>query len=592
VAAPEEVRLLEIAGSISTGADVDWDRLRQQASDPATSGVLRDLQALEKIAAFHRPPHSPDMPTAPDGGERHPGPLGSWGHFTLLETIGEGSFGAVYRARDTKLQTDVALKLIPLTDDRAVNSSRVLKEARLLARVRHVNVVRVYGADVIDGRVGIWMEYIEGRTLAALLRERGPLGPREAALVGVDLCQALAAVHRAKLLHGDVKAGNIMREEGGRTVLMDFGTGKDLRLQSVGLPLGMDLAGTPLYLAPEVFRGATRSIVTDIYSLGVLLYHLVTCAFPVDGSTRVEVEEAHGRGSRTRLRDSRPDLHADFVAAVERAMSADPAERFQSIGAFEASLAHFLGRPDAAGSQRLPLSRRWWIAAAAAIALAGAVATRYVTNTPSPQSGAPASAAVVPAALPPVTPAVPSTFQIDTGFYARRGGAETRLRAGDRVAPGDRLIARLRVSVPTYVYIVNEDDAGEAFLLFPLPGYAIKNPIAPLTPIRIPGIRDTDVSWEISSVGGREHFVIFASRERQETLEEILASLPLPAFGRPIVSAKLPPAAVSKLRGVGRLSAAAPGGLRLATTFTVPLGDREETAQGLWVRQLTVENPR
>ena len=587
---PDDVKLLEIAGSISKGAGVDWDRMRRQTGDAATSGVLRDLQALEQIAAFHRGTEPSDATTGEDAGRRVPRLLGSWRHFTVVETIGDGSFGAVYRARDTKLQTDVALKLIPLPADRTVNLSRVLKEARLLARVRHANIVTVYGADVADGHVGIWMEFIEGRTLAALLRERGPLGAREAALVGADLCQALAAVHAARLVHGDVKARNVMRESGGRTVLMDFGTGKDLRLQPVHPAPGMDLAGTPLYLAPEVFTGERRSKLTDIYGLGVLLYHLVTNAYPVDGRTQAEVEGAHQRGARTRLRDARPDLPADFVAAVEQAIASDPAERFQSAGAFEAALAQFLGRP--AAPPQASATRKWWIAAAAIVAVGGLGISRLLVDTASPRSNARATrsdrAASVAAA-----PVAASTYQIDTGLYRRRGSAETRLHSGDRVAPGDQLFARLRASVPAYIYIVNEDDHGETFLLFPLPGQAIENPIPPALPTRIPGSRDGDVSWEITSAGGREHFLIFASPERLQAFEEMFASLPRPAFGKPITSAKLPPAGVGKLRGVGGLTApAGPAGARLASIFTVPLGDREEAAQGLWVRQLTVENPR
>ena len=143
--------------------------------------------------------------------------------------MGAGAFGAVYRATDQKLQREVALKLLPSPDP-----DRVLKEARLLARVRHPNVVAVYGADYLENRVGIWMELVKGHTLEELLRTHGLFGAREAALVGLDLCRALAAVHRAGLMHGDVKAHNVMREEGGRTVLMDFGTGKDLRTDPSG----------------------------------------------------------------------------------------------------------------------------------------------------------------------------------------------------------------------------------------------------------------------------------------------------------------------------------------------------------------------
>src|SRR5207244_2811767 len=101
----------------------------------------------------------------------------------------------------------------------------VIDEGRLLARIRHPNVVTVHGADRIDGRVGLWMEYIHGRTLERSLAEQGPFSAPEAGEIGIQVCRALAAVHQAGLLHRDIKAQNVMREDGGRLVLMDFGAG-------------------------------------------------------------------------------------------------------------------------------------------------------------------------------------------------------------------------------------------------------------------------------------------------------------------------------------------------------------------------------
>ena len=580
--APDETRLVGVAASILNGAAVDWDAVKQQASDAAAGRIVSELQALERIAAFHRDAAT-DAPTDGPTAPADVGPLGTWGHLTLLERIDKGSFGSVFRARDPKLQTDVALKLAALQDGLAIDPAGALREARLLARIRHPNVVRVHGVDVIDGRVGIWMEFVDGESLAALLRRQGPLSAREAAVIGADICHALAAVHRAGLIHGDVKARNVMREAGGRTVLMDFGTGKDVGAQPVHPAMGMDLAGTPLYLAPEVFRGEHRSKLGDIYGLGVLLYHLVTNQYPVEGRTRAEVEAAHARGARIRLRDVRPDLPAAFVDAVERAVAVDPRDRFQSAGAFEAALSQFLRRT-------APAARPWRLAAAlvaasvvtAAIVLIG---RRESRSAPDPAAATPPQAGA---------PSAPSpTYQIDTALYTMRDGGATRLRFGDHVAPGDKLFAQLRVSAPTYVYIVNEDDRGESFLLFPLPGQAADNPIAAGGPTRVPGMRGGDVSWEITSAGGREHFLIFASPERLQAFEELFAALPRPSFDRPAVGAKLTDTTVSKLRGVGGLAAApAPQtSARLTNIFTSPLGDREETARGLWVRQLTVENP-
>jgi len=583
VSAPEPGNLLSAAESIANGASVDWDRLRSSA-DKNDGAVLRELQALERVAAFHRS-SDPSEGVTVERDARPQRSHGSWGRFALLELLGEGTFGSVYRARDPNLQTDVALKLVTLPAERVAHPKSALKEARLLARVRHANVVTVYGADVIDGNVGIWMEFVEGETLSALLRARGSFGAREAALIGVDLCQALAAVHRAGLLHGDVKARNVMRAAGGRTVLMDFGTGRDLRSQT-SHGRGSDLAGTPLYLAPEVFRGEERSKLGDIYSLGVLLYHLVTSAYPVDGRTLMDLEAAHARSARTPLRDVRPDLPAEFVAAVERALATDASQRFPSVGAFETALTKFLGLGHDAPA---PGPRQWW-RVAAAVAIVAALGGWAYWN--SRRSGAPTRSASVTGEAPQNAAAPAATYRIDLALYRRRLENDTRLRSGDVVAPGDQVFATLRVSAPTYVYIVNEDDRGESYLLFPLPGQAIGNPIAPGASARIPGMTGKDVNWQITSAGGREHFLVFASAERLEAFEELFATLPRPTFGNPIASAKLSDQALGKLRGVGGLTGPpAQTSGRLANIFKLPLGDAEETARGLWVRILTVENP-
>src|SRR6185503_6425827 len=129
---------------------------------------------------------------------------------------------------------------------------------------------------------------------------------------------------------------NVMRESGGRVVLMDLGTGREIdRDGRYALP---DLAGTPLYLAPEIFDGAAASQNTDLYSLGVLLYHLVTASFPVRATSIDELREGQATGAGVRLRDARPDLPTAFVRVVDRAMAADPGRRYATAGALEADL--------------------------------------------------------------------------------------------------------------------------------------------------------------------------------------------------------------------------------------------------------------
>ena len=117
------------------------------------------------------------------------------------------------------------------------------------------------------------MQLIRGANLYRLVVKQGPLSAREASVIGIDICQALAAVHGAGLIHRDVKAANVMREDGGRIVLMDLGMGSEREATRSG---PNDFAGTPLYLAPEIFQGRQASVRTDVYGLGVLLYYLVT----------------------------------------------------------------------------------------------------------------------------------------------------------------------------------------------------------------------------------------------------------------------------------------------------------------------------
>ncbi|HUF46598.1 MAG TPA: serine/threonine-protein kinase [Vicinamibacterales bacterium] len=258
----------------------------------------------------------------------------TWGDLELRSEIGAGGYGRVYRARDATLARDVALKVIALRD--AEHAAEVLREGQMLARVRHPNVVTVHSARRIGDEVGLTMELVDGQHLGDVIRLRGPMGAEEAAIVGVRLCQALAAVHAAGLVHRDVKARNVMREAGGRIVLMDFGTGRELADAPRGP--GDDLSGTPLYMAPELFAGGTASAASDLYSLGVLLFHLVTAKYPVNERSAMSLVIAHASGQRRLLSDVRPDLPVAFVQVVERALMRDPAQRFASSGAMMTAL--------------------------------------------------------------------------------------------------------------------------------------------------------------------------------------------------------------------------------------------------------------
>jgi serine/threonine-protein kinase len=301
---------------------------------------------------------------------------GRWGHLLLTRKLGEGAFGEVYLAHDPWLDHAVAVKLLKTDVAGTTPPSKILHEARKLARVRHPNVVTVHGADRHEGRIGFWMDFVEGQTLADWL-EAGRLSAGEATYVGQEVCRALTAVHQAKIVHRDVKAQNVMRAaDGGRIILMDFGAG-----EFIDDPLLLVREGTPLYLAPEVLEGAPASVQSDIYAVGVLLYHLVTRRFPVNGRSLADLTEAHRRHRRTHLSDERADLPDGFIAAVERALDPDPSRRYASAGQMYAALA---GQPPTAAmvSSEVPVTAaparsraRGWAAG-----LASAVAVVFLTG--------------------------------------------------------------------------------------------------------------------------------------------------------------------------------------------------------------------
>ena len=331
---PERDQFESLLESVADGADVDWAALDAAAATNAERKRYRNLRLVARVAELHRTlvlEEEDRVLTSLDADAASADPV-TWGHLAIASRLASGSFGQIYRAHDPQLNRPVALKLLrrDITLFRPVD--RLLAEARTLAQVRHSNVVTVHGADVRDGRAGLWMELVDGETLEARLSTHGPMGASEIAPLGIDLCQALAAVHRQGLVHGDVKAQNVMREKGGRIVLMDFGAGRAQGADAAGV------AGTPMYLAPEVLAGAPPTPRSDLYSLGILLFHLLTNKFPYNAIDLDSLRAAHADGERTWLRDLRPDLPHALVHTIERAIDPDPAQRFASAGAMEGAL--------------------------------------------------------------------------------------------------------------------------------------------------------------------------------------------------------------------------------------------------------------
>jgi serine/threonine protein kinase/Tfp pilus assembly protein PilF len=299
-----------------------------------------------------------------------PAVAATWGSFSLMARVGFGGFGEVYRAWDPDLQREVALKLLlPGMATSEAEYPEMLREARALASVRHPNIVPVYGIDRHDGRVGFWTDFVRGKTLSVLVREQGTFGAREAALIGLDVVRALSAVHRAGMLHRDIKAENVMREEGGRILLMDFGLSALEQRQT-------NIAGTPNYMAPELFEGGRATVATDIYAMGVLLYFLVSGDYPARLSGLTTKEALDAFPSRRPLMDLRPDLPESLLRTVGTAIEMDPAKRFTSAGQLASALAESLGTHApvdtvvATNESQPKRIKREWIVAAAILAAA------------------------------------------------------------------------------------------------------------------------------------------------------------------------------------------------------------------------------
>jgi serine/threonine protein kinase len=420
-----------------------------------------------------------------------------WGSLAIEGELGAGSFATVYRAWDPNLERPCALKLFHSTDpDR---QQALLDEGRRLARIDHPGVVRVYGAEEHDGRVGLWMELIDGPTLAELLAADGPMAERVAATIGRELCDAVAAVHAAGIVHGDIKAQNVMRRPDGRLALTDFGSGVEQ-----DRPGEATLQGTPLYLAPERLGGSPPDASADIYAMGVLLFHLVTGAWPVEAGNIEALKAAHKNTPTRSLRDLAPGVSDAFRATVECALSASPTERYPRMGSLAAALDGVLDHdvePEAQSARP-----RWRQLAFAAAIIAVLVA---------------GAAWLVPG------PAPSMEWALELELYrSNTSGPPIPLANGDRVRQGDRLSLELSSSEDVWVYIVNEDDQGNAFVLFPLAEAGHRLPLAGGRAHRLPGGERADLAWIIDRPAGLERIHVVASPEPLPDAQASLAALP------------------------------------------------------------------
>jgi serine/threonine-protein kinase len=257
--------------------------------------------------------------------------------YAIRSPLGEGGFATVHRAWDSALDREVALKLLrPYHAADPETRRRFLDEARRIARLRHPNIAVVFDVGEMDGRPFFAMELIEGRTFAALPRPAGGFAVTRVVALLRPLASALDYLHKAGVLHRDIKASNVMLDRSGRVVLMDFGISRSL--SQTALTHTGALIGTPDYMAPEQVLRRQVTPAADIYALGVLAYQLLAGRLPFVGEMTA-VMYAHVHEPPPSLREFRPDLPHEVETVVYAAMAKDPAHRPPTAMQFVEALA-------------------------------------------------------------------------------------------------------------------------------------------------------------------------------------------------------------------------------------------------------------
>jgi tRNA A-37 threonylcarbamoyl transferase component Bud32 len=302
-------------------------------------------------------------------------------HYEISGSLGAGGMGEVYLARDTSLDRAVALKILPreLADNRD-RLRRFVLEAKAASAVSHSNVAHIYEIGEAAGVHFIAMEYVEGETLAARLKA-GPLPPAEVARVGHEIAAALEDAHAHRIIHRDLKPANIMLTPRGQVKLLDFGLAK--RVSPFGEDMGDLVAdtrsltqteigtvmGTLPYMSPEQLRGGWVDHRTDFFSLGVILYQMLTGARPFQGTTAIAVADAILHQECPPMRQINRSVTPDLAQVVAKLTAKDPAERYQSAREVVVAL-----QPFQAGSSPgtwVRSLRRGPLAVSAVVALAG-----------------------------------------------------------------------------------------------------------------------------------------------------------------------------------------------------------------------------
>ena len=309
---------------------------RCSLENPPDTRFCGHCAALLKPGPTPAGPIAPTLTTRIPRGEVLPG-RDFAGRYTIVDELGRGGMGKVFKALDKEIGETIALKvLVPELglDERMIERFR--NELKLARRISHKNVCRIFDLGNSEGIYFITMEYVPGDTLKGILRMTGPLGPPRALAVAGQVCDGLAEAHRLGVVHRDLKSANIMIDRESTARIMDFGIARSS--ETKGLTDRGTLVGTPEYMAPEQVEGLEIDHRADIYSLGIILFEMVTGRLPFEGKTPLSIALMQKTARPPDTRELNAQIPDGLSAAIAKCLEKDRATRFQRIEELAAEL--------------------------------------------------------------------------------------------------------------------------------------------------------------------------------------------------------------------------------------------------------------
>ena len=251
------------------------------------------------------------------------------GRYEIVSLLGRGGMGAVYRALDRTTGDHRALKVLHAGSDDAEAAMRFQREIEILARVEHPGIVRVFDWGIIGTRMFFAAELIDGEDVRTILRRVGRIAPDETVRIGSHVADALAAAHDLGVVHRDVKPHNVMVRRDRGVTLLDFGVARGLDLDSRIITSAGVTVGTPHYMAPEQFSGRRVDARSDVYSLGVVLYEMLTGDVPFRADSPRELADLHRHAAPAPLTRRVPAIPDALERVVLKCLAKEPGERYQ-----------------------------------------------------------------------------------------------------------------------------------------------------------------------------------------------------------------------------------------------------------------------